>query len=250
MASEQPGLSELEVLPLYRVARVPIYVTRLRSRLFLLALVAIDIVFIVAHLVATLPEVRALAPGGVPANLDIGLVANLPWAWSLLKLVVGAALTALMVRAHPVDRRPGLFWRLAAVVLAALTLAEAAQLHILWAAGGAPLIFGVEAPQLYGLLSRLLPLELIVLAGIAVSARRSPGAIGAFVLAGLLFVVSEGPIPASIIEAVGGVFTVDTLATAWRGGIDALGISFLVAAIAFAICDCQAVSVRYVYHGG
>ncbi len=250
MASEQPGLSELEALPLYRVARVPIYVTRLRSRLFLLALVAIDIVFIVAHLVATLPEVRVVAPDGVPANLDIGLVANLPWAWSLLKLVVGAALAALMVTAHPVDRRPGLFWRSAAVVLAALTLAEVAQLHVLWAAGVAPLIFGIEAPQLYGLLGRLLPLELIVLAGIVVSARRSLGAIGAFVLAGLLFVVSESPIPASIIEAIDDAFAADTLATAWRGGIDSFGISFLLAAIAFAMRDCQAVSVRYVYRGG
>ncbi len=250
MAREQPGLSELEVLPLYRVARVPIYVTRLRSRLFLLALVAIDIVFIGAHLVATLPEVRAVAPDGFLATLDIASVANLPWAWSLLKLAGGAALAALMVMAHPADRTPGLFWRSAAVVLGVLTLAEAAQLHVLWAAGVAPLIFGVEVPYLYGLLSRLLPLELIVLGGIAASARRSPAAIGAFVLAGLLFVVSESPIPASIIEAIDDAFAADTLATAWRGGIDSFGVSFLLAAIAFAMRDCQAVSVRYVYRGG
>jgi hypothetical protein len=238
MASQQPGLSELEVLPLYRLARVPIYVTRLRSRLLLLVLLAIDIAFVAAHLAASLP------------SLDMGQVANAPWAWSLFKLAASGALAALMLTAHPPDRAPDLFWRLAAVVLGALALAEAAQLHALWALVVAPLVFGAEAPQLYGMLSRLLPLEIVVLGGIAASARRLPGAVAAFALAGLAFAAAESRVPAAIVEALDDHFVIETMATAWQGCLDTVAASLLLAAIAFAMRDRQAVSVRYVYRGG
>ncbi len=237
MASQQPGLSELEVLPLYRVARVPIYMTRLRGRLLLLVLLAIDIAFVAAHLATSLP------------SLDMGQVANAPWAWSLVKLAAGGALAALMLSAYPPDRAPDLFWRLAAVVLAALVLAEAAQLHALWATGLAPLIFGAEAPQLFGMLSRLLPLEIVVLGGIAASARRSPGAVASFGLAGLAFAAAESQVPAVVAEALEDRFANEALVTAWQGGLDTIAVSLLLAAIAFTMRDRQAVSVRYVYRG-
>lgn len=243
MASQQPGLSELEVLPLYRVARVPIHVTRLRSRLLLLVLLAIDMAFLAAHFLASAPWLDL-------PSLDMGQVANAPWAWSLFKLAASGALAALMLTAHPPDRTPDLFWRLAAVVLAALVLAEAAQLHTLWAMGVAPLVFNAEAPQLYGMFSRLLPLEVIVLGGIAASVRRSPGAVAGFALAGLAFAAAESQVPAAIVEIYDKRVSVETLAAAWQGCLDTVAASLLLAAIAFAMRDRQAVSVRYVYRGG
>jgi hypothetical protein len=134
-------------------------------------------------------------------------------------------------------------------VLAALVLAEAAQLHGFWATGVAPLVFGVEAPQLYGMISRLLPLEIVVLGGVAASARHSPGAVAGFALAGLAFAAAESRVPAVIVEALDDRFAIETLATAWQGGLDSLATSLLLAAIAFAMRDRQAVSVRYVYRG-
>jgi hypothetical protein len=216
--------------------------TRLRSRVLLLVLLGIDFAFLAGYVLASLSDLHA-------TSLDLGQLANAPWAWSLFKLAAGGALAALMLSAHPPDRTPGLFWRLAAVLLAALALAEAAQLHVLWATGVAPSIFGTEAPQLYGVFSRLLPLEIVVLGGIAASARRSPGAMAAFAAAGLGFAAAESRIPTAILTALDERVAIQTLTTAWQGGLDMLAGSLLLAAIVFAMRDRQAVSVRYVYRG-
>lgn len=241
--------SEIDVQPLYRVARVSIHVTRSRSIILLAVLIFLDLALVAAHLAASLPAVKALAPGGRLLSLDLAASANLPWTWTLLKLAAGGALCALMILAHPADRRPAPFWRLGAVLLAALALAHAARLHELWAAGLAPALLGIEAPRLYLALSRLLPLEIVAVAGIVAFAGRSNAAVAGFGLAGLALIAAELAIPAALLGALSASFEPAALAGAWRGGLDALALSLLMAALVFAIRDRQAVSVRYVYRG-
>ena len=242
--------SEIEVQPLYRLARVPIHIDRRRATLLLASLVAADIALTAAYLGATSPGLRGQVPTSVLALLDPVLPANLPWTWQIVKLCAAAALCGLMALAFPGGVRRPVFWVLGCAVLFALGLAESAGLHAIWARTAAPALFGADAPALYEALSRGAPLALVYAAALAPFARASRTALAILALSVFALVLGALGPPARLAAVHSVALSAEAVAAAWRGGLQTLATSLLVAAIAFAIRDIQAVAVRYVYRGG
>jgi hypothetical protein len=250
MQPPAPRESEIEVQPLHRLARVPIHIDRRRAAVLLVSLVAIDLALTVAYLGATSPGLRAQVPVPVLAWLDPTLPANLPWTWQIVKLCGAAALCGLMAFAYPGEVRRPAFWVLGCIVLLALAVAESAGLHAIWARTAAPAVFGADAPALYEALSRGAPLALVYAAALAPFARLSRTALAILALSALAVVLGALGPPARLAAAQGVALSAEAVAAAWRGGLHTLAASLLVAAIAFAVRDIQAVAVRYVYRSG
>jgi hypothetical protein len=219
-----PRESEIEVQPLHRLARVPIHIDRRRAAVLLVSLVAVDLALTVAYLGATSPGLRGQVPVPVLAWLDPTLPANLPWTWQIVKLC--------------------------GIVLLALAAAESAGLHAIWARTAAPAVFGADAPALYEALSRGAPLALVYAAALAPFARLSRTALAILALSALAVVLGALGPPTRLAAAQGVALSAEAVAAAWRGGLHTLAASLLVAAIAFAVRDIQAVAVRYVYRSG
>jgi hypothetical protein len=243
------GKSEIEVQPLYRLARVPIHLTRRAARLALAALIAGDVVVIALHLAAALPEVRALAGDARITSLDLGVPANLPWTWGLLKLSAAAALSALMALSYPYDRRADGFWWLACALAALLALAQSASLHGLWVGTVAPALFGGAPDPRLALVSHGGPLLILYLAAAARLPAWSRAGAAAFAASAVLFLAAWLDMPAALTGAWTARVGAETAEAAWHHGLIGLSRSLLLGGLALTLADIQARSVRYVYAG-
>ena len=257
--SGDPRDSEIEVRHLYRVARIPFHLTGRRAAIILAALVLTDILFVIAYLVSTLADVRALTVGQRLASLDLDLVANLPWGYSVLKLYAASGIAALMVLgAEPSQRAPP-FWYVATATLAVMAVLGTTRLDEIWAAGLAVALFGdAMSTDTYRLLLEGSVLGVLYIAALIQLPARSRLAFTLLALSLAAFLLARAPVewglgPSGIFQPTvsGLIETFGAAATgvAWHQGFRMLGVSSVIGALAFAIRDVQRDAVRYIYHG-
>ncbi len=257
--SGDPRDSEIEVRHLYRVARIPFHLTGRRAAIVLAALVLTDVLFVIAYLFSTLADVRALTVGQRLASLDLELVANLPWGYSVLKLYAASGIAALVVLgAEPGQRAPP-FWYVATATMAVMAVLGTTRLDEMWAAGLAVALFGDEtATDTYRLLLEGSVLGVLYIAALVHLPARSRLALTLLALSLAAFRLARAPAewglgPGGLFQPTvsGSIEKFGAAATgvAWHQGFRMLGISFVFGALAFAIRDLQRDAVRYIYHG-
>ena len=210
-----------------------------------------DILFVVAYLLSTLPELRSLTVSHRMVFLDLNSEANLPTNYAILKLYFGALLSALMVFWY----RGGapFFWKISAAVLFIIGLDESAQLHELWAAGLAVKLFGTE--YLTGNQFTIIPYAVILgafyLSSLSLFPKLSKTAFVCFVSSGLLLILSqavEWDFHAAMQVMFGGfemfsailvAFDEPTLMFAWEEGLEMMGYSMLCSGVLIGIYAVQ-----------
>ena len=257
--SGDPRDSEIEVRHLYRVARIPFHLTGRRAAIVVAALVLADVLFVTAYLFSTLADVRALTVGQRLASLDLDLVANLPWGYSVLKLYAASGIAALVVLGAEPGRRAPPFWYVAAATMAIMAVLGTTRLDELWAAGMAVALFGDQtSTDTYRLLLEGSLLGVLYIAALIQLPARSRLALTLLSLSLAVFLLARAPTEwglgpsglfrptvSGLIEKFGAAAT----GVAWHQGFRMLGISFVIGAFAFAIRDVQRDAVRYIYHG-
>ena len=257
--SDDPRDSEIEVRHLYRIARIPFHLTGRRAAIVLAALILIDILFAAAYLFSTLADVRALTVGQRLASLDLDLVANLPWGYSILKLYAASGIAALVVLGAERGQRAPPFWYVATATMAVMAVLGTTRLDEMWAAGLAVALFGDETPtDTYRLLLEGSLLGVLYIAALVHLPARSRLALTLIALSLAAFLLARAPAEwglgpsglfrptvSGLIEKFGAAAT----GVAWHQGFRMLGVSFVFGALAFAIRDLQRDAVRYIYHG-
>jgi hypothetical protein len=211
-----------------------------------------DLLFVGAYLVSTLPAVVEWTFHHRLASLDLNAEANLPTNYTVLKLYVASLACVLMVFWHRGSATIPVFWKVAAVVLFLIGLDESAQLHELWAAGLAPKIFGnaLHGNQ-YTIVPYLLVLGVFYVASLRLFPRESKAALVFFVCSGLLLIFSQalewGFSPAVTVmhgflngcNGATGPFDLPTLELAWEEGLEMLGYTCLVSGCVWGMRDIQ-----------
>ncbi len=247
---ERQQRSEIEAQPLHRIARVPIHVTALRARWLLALIIIVDIAMVAIYLASTLPEIRALTPAGRLASLDFTVPANLPWSWSIFKLLVVATVCGLMACSYSGGQRPDAFWRIGAATALFMAVAESARLHEIWAASVAPFLFGAGIDtDLSVLISRGGLLAIFYVAALRLFPAQSRPAFVALSLSVAVAIVAEVGPPMALVAGWIAPLEPSSVVVAWNGGLRLFSVSLMLGALWLGIRDIQAVSVRYVYRG-
>lgn len=232
-------------------SNVPLKITMRLSLALFLVFCFFDFLFFVAYLASTLPEFRALTVSNSLAILDLDVEANIPTNYSILKLYFTALCSFLMVFCY--ENKAPIFWKLAAFVTFFIGLDESAQLHEVWAAGVAPLIFGTDF--MHGNQFSIIPYALMLgsfyLFSLSLFPRESPIPFMLFVASGFLFILSQAaewsfdPAMAVMHSGLGlvfgesGRFGEATLLIAWEEGLEMLGYSCLSGGILYGVAVVQ-----------
>ena len=123
-------------------ATIPFHITRRFAFTALACFFLLDVLFVLAYLFSSLPEIKQLGVSQEMSFIDLDAEANLPTNYSILKLYFSSIACVLMVFWYR-DKAP-VFWKIAAAMLFIIGLDESAQLHELWAAGVAVKLFGTK----------------------------------------------------------------------------------------------------------
>ena len=229
--------------PTIHKSEIPFHITRKTAYTALLVLLALDVFFVIAYLISTLPQIQKLTVSNRLAFLDLDTEANLPTNYAILKLYGASLICVLMVFWYK-DKAP-LFWKIAAIVLFIIGLDESAQLHELWAAGLATKLFGTEylSGNQYTILPYALILGAFYLSSLKLFPKSSKVVFGCFILSGLSLILSQAAEwsfqPAMQMMAYTfdlfskplAIFGQETLMFAWEEGLEMAGYSFLCAGV-------------------
>jgi hypothetical protein len=205
----------------------------------LFILLALDVFFVIAYLISTLPEIRNLTVSHRLASLDLDTEANIPTNYAILKLYFSSIISVLMVFWY--KNHTPLFWKVAAIVLFIIGLDESAQLHELWAAGIATKLFGTE--YLHGNQYTILPYTFILgifyLSSLKLFPKTSKVVFVCFVLSGVSLILSQAAewdfeptmeimfYTLNKFSAALGMFEKEALILAWEEGLEMIGYSLL-----------------------
>jgi hypothetical protein len=226
----------------------------------LVALILFDLLFVVSYLYSTLPEIRALTVNHTLRIINLSVEANIPTGYAVLKLLSGSLLAVAMIFSYERGRGVPVFWYLAAAVLFILAVDEMAQLHEVWAGGIAVKLLGdTLSGNQYTLFTHGPLLGSMYLSSLTLFPKKSKSAFTMLVLSGLTLILSQAPAEwqfefGSILfdNTMGSVvarFGAQAGQVAWEEGLELLGYTLMVSALAFGIKDIQRNSVRYVYLG-
>jgi hypothetical protein len=228
-------------------SEVPFHFTKKIAYISLLLFFSLDIIFVLAFLVSTLPEIRSLTVSHRLSFLDLNTEANLPTNYTILKLYCASLISGLMVFWYK-ERSP-VFWKIAAIVLFIMGLDESAQLHELWAAGLATKLFGTKylSGNQYTILPYAFILGAFYLSSLTLFPKRSKTVFVCFVVSGIFLILSQAyewsfKLAMDImydtfemLSPVLGTFSKGTLLFAWEEGLEMLGHSLLCGGVVIGV---------------
>lgn len=232
------------------VSCIPFRLSKRCAILFLITLFSLDIFFIIAHLITSLPEVRELTFRGKIAALDMDVEANLPTNWAILKLYFASIVSALMIFWY--EEKAPVFWKIAAVVLFYLGLDESAQLHELWGGSIAPMIF--NPGETHGNRFNIIPYMIIFgsfyLFSLSLFPKNSKFVFACFFSSGLLIILSQAAelnfYPTLLVmDAVvdlpyfTDLFDRHSVVIAWEEGLELFSFSLISGGVFFGVSAIQ-----------
>jgi hypothetical protein len=232
-------------------SEIPFHITKQIAYTALALFLTFDVLFVIAYLFSTLPEIRNLTVSHRLAFIDLDTEANLPTNYAILKLYFSALICALMVFWY--KNRAPVFWKIAAIVLFVIGLDESAQLHELWGAGIAAKLFGTA--YLSGNQFTIFPYSIILgtfyLSSLTLFPKFSKIVLGCFVLSGICFILSQAAEwsfdPAmkimfstfNFFAATLDRFDRNTLMFAWEEGLEMVGYSLLCGGVIIGVYSVQ-----------
>ena len=243
------------------VSTIPFHITKKFAYLTCVALVSLDVFFVLIYLISTTPEIRSLTVSHRLAFLDLDVEANLPTNYAILKLYFSAMMSFLMVFWYT-DTAP-FFWKLAAVVLFVMGLDESAQLHEVWGAGLAPKLFGTKhfSGNQFTIFPYLVLLGSFYACSLMLFPKASKTVFVAFLLSGMFLVLSQAAEwsfkPAmelmsntfNLLEPLLSRFNEGTLMFAWEEGLEMLGFTLLCGGVVLGISCLQEKRVVHQVNG-
>lgn len=232
-------------------SEIPFHITKQIAYTTFIVFLIFDVLFVLAYLLSTLPQIRDLTVSHRLAFIDLDTEANLPTNYAILKLYFSSLICVLMVFWY--RHRAPVFWKIAAIVLFIIGLDESAQLHELWGAGIATKLFGTEylSGNQYTIFPYTLILGTFYLSSLTLFPKLSKTVFCCFVLSGVFFILSQAAEwsfdPAmeimlntfKIFSAALDRFDTRTLMFSWEEGLEMVGYSLLCGGVIIGVYAIQ-----------
>ena len=229
---------------------VPFSISRRIAIYALVAFVLLDLFFVVVYLVSKLDMVKSLTVRGELKFVDLDSEANLPTNYAILKLYCTALVCVLMVYWH--KGKSPFFWKIAAGTLFIIGLDESAQLHELFAAGLAPILFGdILRGNQYTLIPYVALLGLFYLFSLTQFPKYSRVSFFAFVLSGFSLIASQlAELSLRVLtqyalnlmqssDVLASIYSAETLLFAWEEGLEMFAYTLLSFGILWGVACIQ-----------